>query len=88
METGDIVTVLTLSGEFVGRLKSDDGTNVTVEDPRMLVQTQEGMGFAQGVAVTAELNCKEITFRTVVFVTKTNAEIESAWRQQVTGIIT
>ena len=50
MEKGDIVTVVTLSGEYVGKLTSEVG-GYTVQSPRMIVQNQDGqMGFApQGV---------------------------------------
>ena len=38
MKTNDVVTVVTVSGEYVGRLDnfSADGT-VTLKDPRMLI---------------------------------------------------
>ena len=87
MDKGDIVTVLTVAGEFVGKLKGKDGDSVSLEDPRMLVQTQQGMGFARGVCVTGEENPSQIEFMGVVFVTKTNSEVESAWRQATSGII-
>jgi hypothetical protein len=87
MEKGDVVTVLTISGEFVGKLKEDNDSVVVLEDPRMLVQNEQGMGFANGVALTGKNNPSEVAFRSVVFMVKTNDDVESAWRQAVTGII-
>lgn len=88
MKAGDITTVLTVAGEFVGKLKEIDGNKVTLTDPKMLIQTQTGMGFARGVCVTGKENVEEVQFMGVVLVTPTNEEIESAWRQATTGIVT
>ena len=88
MNTGDVVTVLTVAGEFVGKLKGRDGDSVSLEDPRMLVHNQQGMGFARGVCVTGEENPTQVEFMGVVFVVKTNSEVESAWRQATSGLIT
>jgi len=88
MNSGDIVTVLTVAGEFVGKLSGQINDKISLSDPRMLVQTQQGMGFARGVCVTGEENPTEVEFMNVVFVTKTNSEVESAWRQATSGLIT
>jgi len=88
MNSGDIVTVLTVAGEFVGKLKHKDGDSVSLEDPRMLVQNQNGMGFAHGVCVTGEQNPAQVEFMGVVLVTPTNSEVASAWRQATSGLIT
>lgn len=87
MEKGDVVTVLTISGEFVGKLKEDNNNIVILEDPRMLIQNEQGMGFANGVALTGKNNPSEVVFRSIVFMVKTNDDVESAWRQAVTGIV-
>lgn len=89
LDKGDIVTVLTVAGEFVGKLKNDNiGIAVVLENPRMLVQNQQGMGFAHGVCVTGEQNPKSVEFKSYVFVTPTNSEVASAWRQATSGLIT
>jgi len=41
MDKGDIVTVVTVSGEYVGILESLEDGNVELKDPRMIVQTPE-----------------------------------------------
>jgi hypothetical protein len=86
MKNGDVVSVVTMSGEYVGKLK-EKGEAIVMEDPRMLVQTQEGMGFAKGICVTGERDPKEVTFQQFVFVTPTNQEIQDAYRTAVTGIV-
>ena len=42
MKKGDIVTVMTISGEFVGKVQSDDDLLV-LDDPRLVVQGPEGL---------------------------------------------
>ena len=43
MKNGDIVTVITVSGEYVGKLTHLDGGNVSIDKPRMILQnTQSG----------------------------------------------
>jgi len=89
MNAGDVVTVLTVAGEFIGKLKHKDGDAVTLEDPRMLVQSPEGgMGFGYGVCVTGMKDPKIVEFMGVVLITPTNEQIVSAWRQATSGIIT
>ena len=52
MKKNDIVTVLTLAGEFVGKFVSDEN-GIELEDPRMVVQGPDGgMGFARAVSYT------------------------------------
>lgn len=87
MKKGDVVSVITMAGEMVGKLK-EIGTTITLEDPRMLIQTEQGMGFAHGVCVTGETNPKEIAFQQYVFVTPTKDEIVKGWREATSGIIT
>lgn len=88
MEKGDIVTVVTLSGEYVGKLTNEVG-GYTIESPRMIVQNQDGqMGFARGIAVTGVENPDEVTFQSVVFVTPTNEQVTKAWQESTSSIVT
>ena len=61
-KVGDTVTVVTISGEYVGVLESFEDATVVLNKPRMVVQTEKGMGFAHGVAVTGEENPEEVKF--------------------------
>lgn len=88
MEVGDIVSVVTLSGEYIGELLEDRDTRVLLKNPRMIVQTAEGMGFARGIAITGEENPDTAEFRTVVFVVPSNDSIKSAWKEATNAIIT
>jgi hypothetical protein len=87
MKKGDVVTVVTLAGEMVGKFNNSGSGTISLDDPRMLIQNEQGMGFAHGICVTGENNPTEITFQSYVFVTPTNAEIEKAYRQAVSGLV-
>jgi hypothetical protein len=87
MEKNEVVSVVALSGEYVGKLKSAEGTTITLEDPRMLVHNEQGMGFAHGIAVTGNAEPKEVTFQNYVFAVKTNDEVEKAYRSATSGLI-
>lgn len=89
MKQNDVVTVLTIAGEFVGKYDIANSTSeaITLKDPRMLIQTQEGMGFARGICVTGEENPTEVSIQNYVFLTPTNPEIEKAYRQAVSGLV-
>ena len=87
MKKGDVITVITMVGEFVGKFDTSGGGTVTMEDPRMLIQTEQGMGFARGICVTGEEDPKSVTFAQYVFVTPSNEDIEKAYRQATSGLI-
>ena len=87
VEVGDVVSVVTAAGEFVGKLDGFDGDAVILTKPRMLVMGENGgMGFARGICMTGVENPDEATFHNVVLVTPTNKDIEDAWIQATTGI--
>ena len=87
MKKGNIVTVMTISGEFVGKIQSDDDLLV-LDDPRLVVQGPEGqMGFARGICQTGVENPTEIAFNDFMFITPCNEEVENAYRQATSGLV-
>lgn len=88
MKKNDVVSVVTLAGEFVGKFDTSGAGTITLTDPRMLVQGQDGgMGFAQGICVTGDRDPKTVTFQDYVFVTPTNSDIEKAYYQATSGLV-
>lgn len=86
MRKGDIVSVVTVSGEYVGVFEEITKGWVTLTNPKMIVSTPDGgMGFARGIAVTGELNPTEVTFASYVFVIPTNEQVAEAHNQAVYG---
>ena len=83
----EVVTVMTGTGEYVGKLVSETEHTINLEDPRLIVTTEQGMGFASGIAMTSGENPKEATFKDYVFVTAANEQVVNAWREQTSGIV-
>lgn len=87
MGKNDVVTVVAVSGEYVGRFVSNNGGAITLKDPRMLVHNEQGMGFANGIAVTGKQDPTLVTFHSYVFATPTNEEVEKSYVQAVSGLV-
>jgi hypothetical protein len=91
MKNNDVVTVVTVSGEYVGRLESNlggmnsDGT-VTLKDPRMLIHGDQGIGFARGVCMTSKENPEKVCFQQYVLCTLTNDDFSAAWTEATSGV--
>lgn len=80
MKKGDIVTVVAISGEYVGEFDSQLDTTITLTQPKMIVSNSDGgMGFARGVAVTGCEAPKSIVFNNYVFVTESNKGVADAY---------
>ncbi len=87
MKNNEVVTVVTVSGEYVGRLQSINSNGaITIKDPRMLIHGEQGIGFARGVCVTSKENPEEITFQQYVLCTETNDGFSSAWTEATSGV--
>lgn len=88
MNKGDVVTVMTGVGEYIGRLdKIDDGT-VYVDNPRLIVRGEDGaIGFGRGVCMSAVENPSSVAFTETLFTVKTNDSFEKAWIEATSGII-
>ncbi len=88
MEKNDIIAVLTLAGEFVGKFVSDEN-GLELEDPRMIVQGPEGqMGFARGICQPGVENPTSVKFVSYIFVTPANDQVVKAFREATSGIVT
>lgn len=88
MKVNNVVSIVTPAGEFVGRFKSQDDLSIVLDNPRALIQTQEGMGFAPSICATAEVT-GEVSFNKnlVVFTLNTSSEVESAWQKVTSGLV-
>jgi hypothetical protein len=87
----DIVSVVSMMGEVVGRMKSEDDTSITLESPRLFVpaQDQQGGGFAPGISMTGEQELNEVTINksVILAVVKTHETVASGWVSATSGII-
>lgn len=86
----DVVTAVTLSGEFVGKFESHDDSVLVLNDPRLVTNTQEGASFIPAVSMTGIQNPDRVELNSslVVMVIQTADEVEKVYRQVTSGIIT
>ena len=92
MKNGDVVTVVTMMGEIVGKLSDEFESGYEIKDPRLFVPAREGSagGFAPGVCMTGQQNLEVVTINraVVLCVIPSHPEIEAGWREAVTGLVT
>ena len=87
MKKGDVVVAMTMAGEIVGKYVRESESGITLEEPRTLIQGEQGMGFAKGLCMSGKLDPKIATISNYVFVTECSDEFEKAWRQATSGLI-
>ena len=85
----DIITVITVAGEYVGKYVDESPAMLEMADPKMLVSGEQGVGFGTGICVTGEDYPKSVRFYTggIVFVTKTNDMVTKAYHEANSGLI-
>ena len=89
MKKNDIVTLVTFAGEFVGKFVSKENGLIELDDPRMVVQGPEGqMGFARGICQTGVENPDHVMFESYIFTTPANDQVQKAFREATSGIVT
>jgi len=82
-----IKTVVTNYGEYIGDI--DEGADVIViKKPKMVIQTQEGFGFAKGVCVTSVESPEEVSVKktAVILVVDTNEDVKKAYEDSISVI--
>lgn len=86
---GEVVTVVTMMGEIIGKVTENAKDSITLEKPRLFVPGDSGKGgFAPGVCMTGEGEPEELEFQlgSVLTVTKTHADIAKGYTEMTTGI--
>ena len=89
VKKNDVVSVVTTVGEFIGKYVESSESCITLNDPRMIVHDQTGMGFAKGLCMTGteEPELGHFYNGQVVFMDKTNERVEKAYREFTSGIV-
>ena len=87
----EVVTVVSMMGEVVGRVKEENDLSITLESPRLFVpgQDAQGGGFAPGVSMTGAQDLKEATFNKSVVLTviPCHEAVEKGWVEQTSGLV-
>ena len=91
MKNGDVVVIVSMMGEIVGRLTGEDDLTVTVSNPRLFVPAREGSagGFAPGVCMTGKQDLDGVTVNRAVIlcVVPCHHDIEAGWVEATSGIV-
>ena len=66
MKKGTVVSLVTLTGEFVGKFEEETAAGVVLTKPRMLVHGEQGMGFAHGVCATGKADVDSVYSRRLI----------------------
>ena len=88
---GEVVTVVTMMGEIVGRLKEETDSGYVLESPRLFVPAQEGSsgGFAPGLSMTGDQNpnSAHINKDLVMTVVVTHDQVAKGWQEATSSIV-
>lgn len=89
MKKNDVVSIVTLTGEFVGKFNEQTETQYVIDDPRLLTQTQQGAAFIPAVCMTGIQEPNQVSFNKslVVFIIETADEVQKEYRKVTSGII-
>ena len=83
----DIKTVVTTYGEYIGAI--EEGADVIrMKNPKMVIQSEQGFGFAKGVCVTSVESPEELILKNpqVVLVGDTHEDVAKAY-EEATSVI-
>lgn len=85
----DIISVVTVAGEYIGKYVEENSTTLTIAKPKMLVNGDQGMGFGSGVCVTGEIDPSSMTFYVggIVFTSMTSVAVGKAYVEATSGLI-
>jgi hypothetical protein len=87
----EVVTVITMMGEVVGRLKEETSSGYVLESPRLFVpaQAESSGGFAPGLSMTGEQNPNEATVNKdlVLTVVLTHDQVAKGWQEATSSIV-
>ena len=87
---GNVVTLVTMMGEVVGRLKEETSSGYVLESPRLFVPGEGNAGgFAPGLSMTGKQEPSEAIINKAVTltVTQTHPDVEAGWVQATSGIV-
>ena len=87
----EVVTIVTMMGEVVGRLKDETSNGYVVESPRLFVPAPDSSagGFAPGLSMTGKQDLPEavINKSVVLTVIPVHHDVEAGWITATSGIV-
>jgi hypothetical protein len=85
----DVVSLVTVNGEYIGKFVSEDTVGVTLKDPHMVTPNGESIGFLPAVCLTGEQKPAQVTFNKscVTLVIKSQEEVAKSYREATSGLV-
>ena len=88
-DKNDVVSLVTLSGEFVGKFVSETTNEVVLADPHLVTPNGDQIGFMPVVCMTGETNLPEVTFfkTSTLCMVPTAEPVQKEYRRSTSGLI-
>lgn len=85
----DIISVVTVGGEVIGKFLSENPTEMIIGDPHMVTPNGESIGFIPTVAMTGKPQISEVTIQkaSIIFSVETADEVVREYRKATSGLI-
>lgn len=85
----DVVSLVTLAGEFIGRFNSEGAETIVLSEPHLVTPNAERIGFMPVMCMTGEPNLPVVTFykTTVVCMVPTSEAVQKEYIRSTSGII-
>ena len=85
----DVVSVVTLAGEIIGKFQSETTTEVVIADPRLLSQNEQGLILIPALCMTGKPELDEVSLSrtSIVLMVPTVEEVEREYRANTSGIV-
>lgn len=90
MKTGDVISLVTVSGEFVGKWVGETTVSLTLRDPHMVSAGAQGnIGFMPVVCLTGKPKPDTVEFNktAIVCYVETDENVVREYRKATSGLI-
>lgn len=86
---GSVVSVVTVAGEYIGKLKEQDGEFVVLEDPHTISPNGQSIGFLPAVCMTGKQKPSEVKLNKslVLLVIESQEEVVREYRSATSGLV-
>lgn len=85
----DVVSIVTLAGEIIGKFSEETDAGYVIEDPRLLSQNEQGLILVPALCMTGRPELSEVTLpkTSVILIVPTVEEVEKEYRANTSGIL-
>lgn len=89
MKKQEVVSVVTISGEYIGKFIDENAQQITIGDPHMVTPNGESIGFLPAVCLTGKQEPSSVSFNKscVVLMVESQEEVAKQYRTSISGII-